>query len=246
MQLDPGLYLNVFPVDLPKEAVEMFAAPRSNFQDLRALRTELEGKDTWVYAVDETVYGYGPGMQYLRSKGFQPTTVVLSESPKLASRLIMDGLVNLLMIHGYDAIPRGRGRWQLYHPDQFTELADGNVRVCRGYDLRSFFWRDLMEDTLMFGLVVDIKWMIRDGKNKPLSLQQAKQQYGGGIVNSIAEAQGELLPRIGKFNTEITRQRVTKQILPFVRTCAEFDLPCGGQASINMEPARVVIGGTER
>jgi len=244
-QLTPGIYLNIFPVNLPVEAVPVMQAPRSSFQDLRPLREELEDKNVWVYADGDLVYGYGPEMLQLEARGFDSATVQLVETPRLATRLIVEGLANALMADGYECFLR-MGRWQAYSPTEFSEVAGGKVRVHQGYDMRAYFWRDLASDELVFGLILDINWLLRDSAGQPLSMRNMKQQYGSGIAVEIGRVQSEYLPRSNKINTEVARQRIQEHVLPVIRRYPEFDLPIGGRVSLLPEPVRVILGGDER
>ena len=247
VHLDPGIYLNVFPVKLPEDTLPIMTAPRTLFQDLRPLRQRLDkaGTDAWVYADGNLVYGYGPDAASLEAEGFREASLRLVEAPRLATRVIVEGLVNALTAEGYEALPR-KGRWQVYHPGQSTEVAGGRIRVHRGYDLRASFWRDIVADQLAFGLIVDIIWALRDNANQPLNMRQIRQQYGYRATIAIGQVQGEYLPHSSRLNTEVARQRFQKHILPFVQNHSEFDLPCGGRARLFPEPIRVILGGEER
>ncbi len=247
VHLDPGIYLNVFPVKIPEEEILIMTAPRSSFQDLRSLRQGLAeaGRNAWVYADGDVVYGYGSDAATLEEQGFQAQWLRLVELPRLATRVIIEGLVSTLEREGYETLPR-KGRWQVYHPSQFHEVANGKIRVHRGYDLRAFFWRDMANNQLAFGLIVDIIWLLRDNANQPLNMRQIRQQYGYNVTITIGQIQGEYLPGSNKLNTEVARQRLYEHILPFIQDHLEFDLPCGGRARLLPEPIRVILGGEER
>lgn len=245
IHLDPGIYLNVFPVEVPEDILTMVVAPRSSFQDLHAVRQSLldAGKKAWVYADEDVVYGYGPDATSL--EGFQKTSLRLAEVPRLATRVVVEGLVNALRGEGYETLPRN-GRWQLYNPVQFKEVDGGKIRVYRGYDLRTIFRKDVAIDQLVFGLIVDIVWILRNNNNQPINMRQIRQQYGYKATIAVGEIQGEYLPGSAKINTEVARQRFQEQILPFVHSHPEFDLPCGGKARLLPGPIRVILGGDEQ
>jgi len=245
--LNPGVYLNIFPVKVPENAVQIMTASRASFQDLRSIREYLaeEGKSAWVYAYNETVYGYGPDAACLESRGFQKTLLRLTEVPRLATRMVIEGIVNILRREGYEILPR-KGRQQAYHPERFMWVIRERVRVHRGYDLRALFWKNIHTDQIAFGLIVDIFWALRDDKNQPLSMHQIRQQYGYNATITISQIQGEYLPGSSKLNTEVARQRFHEHILPFVQSHSEFDLPCGGRARLLLEPIRVILGEEER
>lgn len=247
IHVDPGIYLNVFPVKVPEELVQIMTASRASFQDLRSLRQRLAeaGKNAWVYADGDTVYGYGPDAACLESQGFRKALLRLTEVPRLATRMIIEGLVSVLKQEGYEILPR-KGRQQVYHPEEFTWAVRRKVRVHQGYELRTLFWKDIHTDQLAFGLIVDIFWALRDDKNQPLSMRQIRQQYGYNVTITIGQIQREYLAGSSKFNTEVARQRFHDHILPFVQSHSEFELPCGGRACLLPEPIRVILGGEER
>lgn len=247
VHLDPGIYLNLFPVKIPEDPLLILIARRASFQDLHPLRKWLKetGRQAQVYADGEIIYGYGSDSESLEMGGFQKSLLRLAEAPRLATRLIAEGLVNTLRTEGYEPLFR-KGRWQLYHPTQFTEVAGGKVRVHRGYDLRAFFWKDIVTDQLAFGLIVDIFWALRDNADEPLSLYQIRRQLGSDAAIAVGQAQGEYLPRSSRHNTEVARQRFQEHVLPFVQRHSEFDLPCSGQALLLPEPIRVILGDEEQ
>lgn len=247
IQLDPGIYLNVFPVTLPDDPIPVVQANRASWTDLRPLREGIKNRNVWVYADEKIVYGYGPDRAILKDYGFQETEVRLRETPRLATRLIVQGMVNLLRQEGYEALPR-KGRWQLYHPNQFKEVAGGGIRVHQGYDLRAFFWKDIVSEQLAFGLIVDIIWALRDAENQPLNMRQIRQRYGYNAIVEVGQVQGEYLPgsKSSKINTEVAHQRFRENILPFVQSHSEFKLHCGQLAQVRAEPIRVILGGEEQ
>lgn len=148
--LDTGIYLNVFPVEIPEEPLTVMRAQRSLFSDLHSLRESLRDVKAEIYAEGRFVYGYGEEAEGLEAKGFQRFSLKLVEAPNLTTRLIVEGLVKSLKAEGYEVLS-SKGRWQIYHPCQFTPIADGNIRVHKGYDLRSLFLKDAYKISLSSG-----------------------------------------------------------------------------------------------
>jgi hypothetical protein len=243
VHLDPGIYLNLFPVLLPSDEVRFAVAARSLFPDLRPLRRDISAAeiDAQVYADGDRVYGYGPDAGFLKDRGFETVQIVLPVVPRLATRLIVEGIVNRLKAEGYETVPR-KWRWQVFHPDQFTSVGGGGVRIHAGYDLGARYWRDAGANALAYGLCVDAVWSLRDCEGQPLNMRRIKQQFGSGVAVAIGRVEGEYLPQTNRINTEIARSRLLEYLLPFVEAHAEFDLPCGVQARLVPEPVRVVLG----
>lgn len=244
---DSGIYVNLFPVEICEREFELMAAPRASFQDLRLLREwiKTEHIDVCVYADGKTVYGYGPEKDKLETQGFQRASWQFTDVPRLATRIIIEGLVGKLKSKGYEILPR-KGRWRAYHPKQSTEVAERRIRVYRGYDLRAIFWKDIATNNLAFGLIVDVFWLLKDSQGQPLSMSLIRRQYGYQATIAIAQVQQEYLPGSNKLNTEVARQRFHDHILPFVQIHSAFDLPCGGQARLLGKPVRVILGDEEK
>lgn len=245
INLEPGVYTNVFLVIIPEGTARLVVALRSNYQDLRPLRKHIQDKgwNAQVYAPSNSdkVYGFGQDMDLLAGEGFQEENVNLSDTPQLTTRLITEGMVNLLRASGYEA-RFGKGRTSVFPTNEFKPAANGKIRVYQGYDLRSTFWWDQSLGRLAFGLVVDVTWSIRDQEGRPLNMAQVAELKA---ATQIAQIQGEYLPGGARINTEVARQRLQEQILPFVREHSKFELPCRVTAELSPQPVRVIIGGHE-
>lgn len=241
-RLDAGLYLNLFPVDMPPEPVTLLASARAAYPDLRPLRDELaqSGKRVWIYAEGDKVYGYGEDSDLLQSKGFDTTAISLPNVPRLASRMILEGFINHIKQEGYEPIER-KGRCQVFNWGECQTIRAGNVHVYRGFDLRSLFVKDRETGRLVFGLVVDVTYAVRGPSDEPLSPGEIRRRFGERAVSEVRQAQGDLLPT-GRINTEVARQRLLEHILPFVGRFLNFRLPCGIDVSLRPEPARIILG----
>lgn len=239
---DIGYYSNIFPVELMNDSVEILVAARKKFPDLRVLRSEIEDKkkEAFVYADEDKIYGYGKDLEWLSSKGFTPVKVNLQDIPRLTGRMILDGFITKLGDHGFSPI-FGRGRCKLLNWDNFTETSDGMVRIHKGFDVRSLFLLDRKSKDLIFGLVIDIIYALRDRSNNHLNSHDVVSKYGRGTFREIRQIQGDLIPT--GINTEVSRQRFVEEILPIVERFNEFWLPCGIEARINKAPLRVILGG---
>ncbi len=234
---DPGLYTNVFEVEVPSEPVAVMLAPASGYPDLRPLREEIK-QNSWscrVCRVRDRVFGYGEDCNELANKSFRLERLCLQGEPDLCKRLILEGLADLLGREGYRESSR-IGRARLYEPKPYRSAARGQLQVYRGYDLRSIWWRQ--ESQVHFGIVVDLCWEVQDGEGRRLSTPEIASR---NAMMEIGQIQDEFLTD-GKINTEVARLRLQKHILPWVGEHSCFPLPCGGEATIITVPVRVVIG----
>src|SRR5258708_6654600 len=242
-QLEPGIYINIFLVIMPEEPVLFTVAQRSHFQDLRSLRKHIqdEGWNARIYAHDDKVYGYGIERDNLVQDGFQEEWLSLANYPQLTAHLIEEGFHEVLKTEGYE--PRmSKGRLITFPSSTFTFAANGKFKVYQGYALKSPFCWDHFLEKLAFGLVVDVTWAIRDQHEQPLNMHQVAQY---NAATQVAQIQGEYLPGGARINTEVARQRLQEQILPFVQAHAQFELPCGVTAQLSPRPIRIIIGGNE-
>lgn len=236
--LDPGIYTNIFQVYLPDQAVNVMTAPASRCPTLRDLREQMQAsRKIWVYRHEDTVIGYGPDSEWLASQRLVRQQIRLYDYPKWCSRMIVEGLVDLLKEQGYREWV-GKGRTTLYEPQPFRQAAQGRLRVFRGYDLRSIHW--WKENQPLFGLIVDICWEIQDANGKRLSSPEIAQY---NAMAEIAQIQEEFLPG-NRINPEASRLRLQNHILPFVQNNREFVLPCDKnvKATLDTVPLRVILG----
>lgn len=242
-RLDVGLYLNLFPVEVPAYPIRFLAADSSLHPDLRPLRDELTqlGKRVWVYADGDKVYGYGQDCDLLRSKHFYDTDITLPSRPRLTARMILDGFVDCIKQDNYTLLER-KGRCEVLNLAEYQLTIDGNVRLYRGFDLRSLFLKDQETGELVFGLIVDVTYTLRDHSNESLNAHDIRERFGSTTLSEVRQIQGDLLPS-GRINTEVARQRLLNHILPFVHRFTEFQLPCGIKVSLHYEPTRIILGG---
>lgn len=237
--LDLGIYTNVFPVHIPNATVEVMTAPASAYPSLRELREQISAssRSIRVYCLEDIVLGYGSDLDWFAGKGFERQCKRLYDYPKWCSRIIVEGLVDLLKEQSYREWI-GKGRTILYEPTPFRQAAQGRLRVFRGYDLRSIYW--WKENQPLFGLIVDICWEVQDTNGKRLNPQEIAQY---NAMAEIAQIQEEFLPG-NRINPEVSRLRLQNHILPFVQSICKFALPCGRniEATVACVPLRVILG----
>jgi len=237
--LDPGIYTNIFQVQLPDATVDVMTAPASRYPTLRDLREQIRAfsRKNRVYRNDDIVIGYGADLDWFAGQGFEHRTIRLYDYPKWCARMIVEGVVDHLKQQGYREWSR-IGRTKIYEPQPIGHAAQGRLRLFRGYDLRPIYWR--RNGQLLFGLVVDISWEIQDASGRRLSTPEIAQY---NAMAEIAQLQEEFLPG-NRINPEVSRLRLQKHILPFVQSNSEFPLPCDVniKATLSNIPMRVILG----
>lgn len=245
MPLDPGFYANLFeisvnPIDIPVMVIE-----RSKYPDLRVLRGEIEkaGKKVFVYAPErsEILYGFGNDMQWLFSKGFKQDNVNLHNEPRLTSYMILEAFIKKAQDLGFlPLFSKDKGRCRLFNRNEFKTTSDNKVKMFLGYDIRIIFLKDQIENGLVFGLILDITYSLKDFNDSPLNFHDITKKFGSSTLREIRQIQRDLIPT--GINKEISRQRLIEDILPFVEKISEIELPCGLKAQITPNPARIVLG----
>lgn len=243
--MDPGIYLNLFKVTFEDTPVELMSAGRNAWPKLKELRGQLREQaiDAEVYAVDSTVYGYGPQRAALAELGFTPVSLQIGTTPSLVSRLILEGFVAGLTAVGYTLEWSKQGATVYQRNPPLLKL-DSGLTLYRGFDIQSLYLNDPELEELFYAVVIDAAFTYRDADDKPLRPDAVKARFGEEAFNQLLVKQGDLTPQ-GKINLEVSRQHFTKLILPFVAQRGRFTLPCDIPATTSLEPLRVVLAGDE-
>jgi len=243
--MDPGIYLNLFKVSFEDTPVELMSAGRNAWPSLKELRKQLRERaiDADVYAVDDTVYGYGQQQAALTEFGFAPKRHQIGTTPSLAARLILEGFVTSLTAVGYTLEWSKQGATVYQRNPPLLKL-DSGLTLYRGFDIQSLYLNDPELEELFYAVVIDAAFTYRDADDKPLRPDAVKARFGEEAFNQLLVKQGDLTPQ-GKINLEVSRQNFTKLILPFVAQRGRFTLPCGIPATTSLEPIRIVLASDE-
>lgn len=239
--LDPGIYVNLFEVILQEELANVMVIERKRFPNMRALRDTLRAKklDVWVYAWDDTIFGYGAQASILSDCGFTSKTIALRDHPQLTERMILDGYIRSLEKASYTC-QWGKGIAKVYQFEKPLFETETGVRMFRGFELRGQFLWDAEHEQITFGIVIDAIFAYRDREDRSLSVADIVARFGSRTLKQLRQRQGELSPR-GAINLEVSRQRLLRQTLPFVDARHLFVLPCGVRAELSLSPTRVVL-----
>jgi len=243
VQLQPGIYTNIFPVILPDEPVSLMEIQRSQAPDLRTLRNEIgqTNQCVTVYAHRDYVYGYGAdATTFLSTKGFGPATVLFKDVPALAAHVVLQGIIDNALAKGFwqkrkMSLKSVDARAEIFKPAPKSTTVQGKVKVFLGYDLRCTYYSAVES----FGLVVDISWAYQDEHNTPLN---TPQMHARNAMNEALVIQEEFLRGTNRFNLQIAQIRMHNYLLPFAQEFQSIDLPCGGQARLEPEPFSVILG----
>lgn len=246
--LEPGYYTNMFEVKLSREEVEFMVCERSRYPSLKTIRSDIErfGKEILLYAPvkSKRIFGCGRDFEWLASKGFQKETIKLTNEPRLTGRLILEGIMRKSKEIGFFPMPE-KEKWRitLFNENNFTTTSDDNIYIYKCYDLRVIYLKDVTSNTLKFYAIIDVKFLFRDKTNKPLNTAEIVRLYGSYMLKEIRVLQKDLVRVNEKFkaNTEVSRQRLLEDLIPFVEKVKEFFLPCNVRAHLNTLPCRIMM-----
>jgi hypothetical protein len=237
--LAPGLYANIFKLNIQNEKVTVFQSTTAIHQRMSDLRVLIKQNkwDANVYRIDNIVFAYGKDAEKFLQLGFEKQTIYLFDQPKLCNRLIREGLIEYLKSENYRG-PYGKARIIFYEPQPYEYAAKGEIKVFRGYDLRTIY--QYQNDTIFFGLIVDVCWEIQDKNGQRLNMVEIANY---NATNEIAQIQGELLSN-NQINTEISKFMLDNHIMPFVCKIKEFKLPLDRDIKVSLEniPIRIIEG----
>lgn len=240
-----GIFVNLFHVHLSNEDIQIAIRDRSGLSDLRELRSSIkkQGLDASLASVGDKVFGYGKDLGQIGIDGFHLETVNLTETPKLTTRLILDGYLNSLEKAGYTCSREKHGRAKAFQVNSpLFKCNSGGIELFRGVDLQCLYFSDPDTADLVFGILIDAKYAYRNSKGESLNTFEVVKRAGRTTLRQLRIKQGELTPT-GKINLEVARQRLEKFILAFVRKRHKFSLPCGVNARLELQPARVILSG---
>lgn len=241
VQLQPGIYTNIFPVILPEEPVTVMVIERAKAVDLRPLIAEITHSHVQVdvYAHKDKVYGYGQDAEtFLATKGFSKQQIRLVDLPALAAHIVIEGLVSLALTKGFwmrkKFSPKGvMGRTEIFR-QQPAGVVQGNIKIFAGYDLRCSYYSAVES----LGLTVDVVWAYRDKNDTPLT---TRQMWESNALSEARVIQEEILRGTNRANQQISKIRLHHYLLPFVQEFAGIPLFYGGQARLETVPFPVIL-----
>ncbi len=191
----------------------------------------------------DRVFGYGPDAEWLLTKSFKTCTVVFEREPRLTTRMILDGIATKAGTFGYAPMFEKMGRCRLFKWQEPERIVAQRVSVFKGYDIRALFLADETNEgagAVTFHLVVDVCYALRDDLANALNFRELVERFGSAALKEVRQIQRDLIPT--GINTEVSRERLAKDIVPFVKELGSFALPCNIQAKVLSDPVRIVVG----
>lgn len=239
--ISPGIYCNIFNVSFNADTITIPTLEADKVADYDTLQTKLEAEGiTFLYREGRHVYGHGINTPILFKQGFTDKVVKLRECPRLTARMISRGFAD--KVAPEHNVYESKGRMEFVSKRKCATLLGGRVSIYRAYDTRCLFLRDHSTDSIEFGIVIDTNFKLKDQNGEPLDSHKIKQHFDQGALSEIRTFQGDLVPG-GKINTEVSRQKLLEETIPFVQQYSSITLPGGIAATIATEPMHIVIGG---
>jgi len=250
MNLIPGFYVNLFEIHVPFENISIMKGERKKFPSFNDLREKIETqkKNIYLYAPERSnfVYAFGKDMKWLSNYGFTLDNINLHSEPQLTSYIILQGIFSKAKSLGYSIDnTKDKGRYKLFHPQKFEETSHGEVKIFQGYDIRIIFLKPQLEPYFFFGLIVDVSYKFRDQNDNSINFHDIVKKFGSPVLQEIRQIQKDLIPT--GINTEVSKQRLLEDILPFIEEISEIVLPIKEElrVTIDSSPMQIIIGGDE-
>jgi hypothetical protein len=119
------------------------------------------------------------------------------------------------------------------------------VNLFRGVQVAALYFHDPESEQLAFALALDAAFAYRDTAGSTLSPKEVVARFGVDTLRRLRVRQGDFAPG-GGINIEVSRQRLTEFIIPFVQARHTFSLGCGTPAEVRQVPIRVILVEEER
>lgn len=248
--MDAGIYTNLFQVHWDIQEVAIMRWKRNKSPDLQDIRKQLHDQqvDAQVYALKGDIYGYGQQQMELSRYGFEKKAQRLDQ-PELVNRLILDGFINSLETAGYTCYFKFGRALALQLNTPLLSMPNG-VMLFRGTEITTQFLFDDVTEQVAYFIIIDPVFKYYDQNNHSLSTNEVVAKFGSETLIHLRIKQGDLAPT-GGINLEVSRQRLSNFILPFLMARHNFTLPCwpandtnpifGIPARIDLNPVRVIL-----
>lgn len=243
MKVAAGIYTNLFLVELESEKLNLVEKDRKTYPSLKELRGRIS---THIYADGDKIYGYGRDLSELRRIGFKDVAKDISEIPKTVCRIILDGFSEGLASSGFK-VGWHRFITQAFDVDNPIALLTPEIRLLKGCEYRTLYLRHPLENKLVFGLIIDLKFRLEyEGRPssyyliKSLISQKYDERKAREIIREIRVKTGDLTPT-GGINTQASRFRYESVLNIVGRVGKELKLPTGDIAILSQEPTNIVI-----
>jgi len=238
-----GNFANLFVVELEREILSLVEDERSKYNSLKELRRQCS---SFIYADADKIYGYGKDLSDLKKIGFRDIRINASDIPRTTCRIILDGFCARLNSLFYK-VERFTPAAQAFDIKNPIALSLPEIMLLKGCEFRTVFLKHPLEKTLMFGLIVDLKFRL-ECNGQPSSYFYIRnfvsRKYGDQVarevIREIRVKTGDLTPT-GRRNSEASRIRYETILDIMHKVGGKLELPTGDFASLTLEPVNIVI-----
>jgi|GEM_PF-1159186 hypothetical protein len=241
-----GIYINIFPMELSQSKINVYTAPFGALPRFNEIHKIIHDQNLIadVYRYKNEVFLYGKDLHkiidYLKLEKITKKEIDLYNYPDFCKRLITYSYSNYLRSKNFEEVNK-LVRSEFYEHEPYAISKNFNLKVYRGYRLKTIYFYNQNNETPIFALVVDLCWTVKDDNNKNISMTEISRKYNA--VMEISQIQGELLPN-NKINPEFSRILFQDHILPFVSSHNKFKLIVEEDIEVTIKetPIRVIIG----
>lgn len=240
--MNGGILANLFVADIEAKPFNLQVVDRAVFPSLTELRQKLQSAS--VYASDRQIFGYGENIQSLKTFGFIPTEIAIGDVPGLTCHLLGEGFAAALAGIGFE-VDTPSIRTRAFDRANPISVSVSDVSLLPGCEFKTTYLRNPLDDELVFGLVIDMKFQLKlngNPSNYHELLNNLGQKYdyarASQVVRELRIKTGDLTP-YGR-NVEAARFRLQK-ILSIVSRANDFTLPTGNRVELSQVPTRVVL-----
>lgn len=160
--------------------------------------------------------------------------------------MILEGFRDSLNSIGYNVESR-RFKMQAFDVKNPMALSIGEVQLFRGCEFRTVYLKDILTNTLIFGIILDLRFKLEYNSRscsyaelRRIITQSEGVERSRNLIREIRVKTGDLTPS-GKVNAQASKFRY-ENILQIMRQIGEkIVLPDGNEAKISSQPTPIII-----
>ncbi len=248
-KIEAGLYTNIFEIGLPdKIEADLFVRENSTTQIMQEIEDSFpiikeEGK-IYFSNKKKVIYYYGNYFhELITKKGFESKRIEIISDPEFISKILSESILKSANQQGFTPVKQKIGLI-LIENNVYGVVSNGAVKILKGFTLDFKFLRDPESKKIIHTISVDSTYFIKDSDGRGISTKDLVEKYEENALKEMKLMQKEYLLINGqcKINSEISRQRLLEDVIPFIERIKNIYLIFGGKTTINNLPIRVVIG----
>ncbi|MEM0049776.1 MAG: hypothetical protein QXW39_04485 [Candidatus Bathyarchaeia archaeon] len=236
-----GIFINIFPVYI-NNPLNLFEGEREKYPSINDLRKRFPCN---FYVEGNKIYAYGGNSSDVLKIGFKSVSKYPKEIPKTTCRMILEGFCDKLSSIGY-AIESQRFITRAFDIKNPVPLSVKEVLLLNGCEYRTVYLKDILTNTLIFGLIIDLKFKLEfQGNSCSYSgirklISEKYDSMTATIIREIKVKTGDLTPT-GKMNAQASQFRYEGIMNIMKQIGDKITLPNGNEAIIATEPTPIIM-----